>query len=422
MQHGQDAVHDFEAVRFFLCLLGSLGVSWACVASCASIAGFLGLSWACGFLCFLCWVPGRGGGFLGVAFAQVDIYSLGVVLLELWFPFDTGMERAVTLTSLKKRGEVPERLQKEVPQVAELILWLTSALPAHRPSAQGVLQSPLVPPRMEDESLNAILRSLESREDATVFDKVVSSLFAEHPKTSSSSAPATTGLGAPRSGGGMPRASAGLAPQISFVRGRARWVAHVKRIFEVHRAVETETPLFVDDSEQAYPFTPPSKQLPRALDSSGAVLSLRFELRQAFAQWLAQTQTPSVRRYEVSRVFRKASGRVPPHQFYQADLDLVGPATCPALAEAEVLKVAAEVVSVFPHWDPASLEVRLNHRDLLGALWEHCGVKRSESGAVAQLLAAHSAAAPGSSERRAVWPFIRRQLLQVGSTGPAMVP
>jgi len=66
---------------------------------------------------------------------------------------------------------------------------------------------------------------------------------------------------------------------------------------------------------------------------------------------VAQTRIPGLRRYEVSRVFRKASGRVPPHQFFQADLDLVGPATCPALGEAEALKVVAEVVSAFPHWD-----------------------------------------------------------------------
>lgn len=35
--------------------------------------------------------------------AQVDMYSLGVVVFELWHPFTTGAEREATLTALRDR-------------------------------------------------------------------------------------------------------------------------------------------------------------------------------------------------------------------------------------------------------------------------------------------------------------------------------
>jgi len=40
-------------------------------------------------------------------FIQSDIYSLGIVLLELLNPFDTDMERYKTIETLRTRSEVP---------------------------------------------------------------------------------------------------------------------------------------------------------------------------------------------------------------------------------------------------------------------------------------------------------------------------
>jgi hypothetical protein len=53
--------------------------------------------------------------------AQVDLYSLGVVVFEMWHPFSTAMERAVLLRELREAGKLPPAWEAAHPQVARLI-------------------------------------------------------------------------------------------------------------------------------------------------------------------------------------------------------------------------------------------------------------------------------------------------------------
>jgi len=52
---------------------------------------------------------------------QVDLYSLGVVVFEMWHPFSTGMERAVLLRELREAGKLPPAWEAAHPQVAALV-------------------------------------------------------------------------------------------------------------------------------------------------------------------------------------------------------------------------------------------------------------------------------------------------------------
>ncbi|XP_075383639.1 eukaryotic translation initiation factor 2-alpha kinase 1 isoform X2 [Tenrec ecaudatus] len=74
--------------------------------------------------------------------AKSDMYSLGVILLELFQPFGTGMERAEVLTDLRA-GQIPESLSKRCPVQAKYIQQLTSKNPSERPSAVQLLRSEL---------------------------------------------------------------------------------------------------------------------------------------------------------------------------------------------------------------------------------------------------------------------------------------
>ena len=73
---------------------------------------------------------------------QSDMYSLGVILLELFQPFGTEMERAHVLTGLRT-GQIPEALSKQCPIQAKYIQHLTRKNSAQRPSAIQLLQSEL---------------------------------------------------------------------------------------------------------------------------------------------------------------------------------------------------------------------------------------------------------------------------------------
>ncbi|XP_045156056.1 eukaryotic translation initiation factor 2-alpha kinase 1 [Echinops telfairi] len=74
--------------------------------------------------------------------AKSDMYSLGVILLELFQPFGTEMERAEVLTDLRA-GQIPESLSKRCPVQAKYVQQLTSKNSSERPSAVQLLQSEL---------------------------------------------------------------------------------------------------------------------------------------------------------------------------------------------------------------------------------------------------------------------------------------
>ncbi|XP_037057771.1 eukaryotic translation initiation factor 2-alpha kinase 1-like, partial [Peromyscus leucopus] len=74
--------------------------------------------------------------------AKSDMYSLGVILLELFQPFGTGMERVTVLTGIRT-GRIPESLSKRCPVQAKYIQLLTGRNASQRPSALQLLQSEL---------------------------------------------------------------------------------------------------------------------------------------------------------------------------------------------------------------------------------------------------------------------------------------
>ncbi|XP_047389383.1 eukaryotic translation initiation factor 2-alpha kinase 1 isoform X1 [Sciurus carolinensis] len=74
--------------------------------------------------------------------AKSDMYSLGVILLELFQPFGTEMERAAVLTGVRT-GHIPESLSKRCPVQAKYIQHLTRRNASQRPSALQLLQSEL---------------------------------------------------------------------------------------------------------------------------------------------------------------------------------------------------------------------------------------------------------------------------------------
>ncbi|KAJ0034165.1 hypothetical protein Pint_25782 [Pistacia integerrima] len=109
---------------------------------------------------------------------KADMYSLGVVFFELWHPFVTAMERHIVLSDLKLKGDLPPAWIAEFPEQASLLRRLMSPSPSDRPSATELLQNAF-PPRMEYELLDNILRMMQSSEDGSIYDKVVSSIFDE---------------------------------------------------------------------------------------------------------------------------------------------------------------------------------------------------------------------------------------------------
>lgn len=74
---------------------------------------------------------------------KVDIFSLGLILLELLIPFHTNMERVCTLTRAKMQ-QLPDQLVEHHPDEAAFICLLLDPVPSNRPSARQILSSSLM--------------------------------------------------------------------------------------------------------------------------------------------------------------------------------------------------------------------------------------------------------------------------------------
>ena len=71
---------------------------------------------------------------------KCDIFSLGIVTLQLFQRFDTESERASVIERVRREeGWVPQELRHKWPPVAQLIAALTQLDPKLRPSAEEVL-------------------------------------------------------------------------------------------------------------------------------------------------------------------------------------------------------------------------------------------------------------------------------------------
>jgi serine/threonine protein kinase len=81
-----------------------------------------------------------GSSAAGSYTTATDIYSLGVLLVELFVPFATAMERAMVLGRLRGIPPVlPPEFVEVWPKQAELAMWMLQPEPAHRPTAAQVL-------------------------------------------------------------------------------------------------------------------------------------------------------------------------------------------------------------------------------------------------------------------------------------------
>ncbi|KMT15732.1 hypothetical protein BVRB_3g057120 isoform A [Beta vulgaris subsp. vulgaris] len=328
---------------------------------------------------------------------KADMYSLGVVFFELWRPFGTAMERHIVLSDLKQKGELPTTWVAEFPEQASLLRRLLSSIPADRPSAIELLQDAF-PPRMEYELLDNFLRTMQSSEDTSVYDKVVSALFNEEMLASRSSHHQSERL--------KLVGDVASVAQYSDVETELRdYVVDASReVFKRHCAKHLELiPLrLMDDIAVS------GRSTVKLLSQGGDMIELSHELRLPFVKWATANQKSSFKRYEISSVYRRAVGHSPPNCFLQGDFDIIGGAS--PLTEAEIIKATIDILMQF--FNPDSLYIHLSHGNLLDAMWSWAGIKAEHRQKVAEILSMLSCLRPQSSERKSKWVVIRRQLLQ----------
>jgi hypothetical protein len=76
---------------------------------------------------------------------KTDMFSVGLILFEMFIRCSTAMERARAMTDVR-RGVFPEGFEAEYPPVASLVRALLAVDPLARPSAETILAHPFVAP------------------------------------------------------------------------------------------------------------------------------------------------------------------------------------------------------------------------------------------------------------------------------------
>lgn len=73
---------------------------------------------------------------------KVDIFSLGLILFELLYPFSTSMERVRILTDIRDL-KFPALFTQSYPQEQNMVLHMLSHNPSERPEAEEIIENPL---------------------------------------------------------------------------------------------------------------------------------------------------------------------------------------------------------------------------------------------------------------------------------------
>lgn len=169
----------------------------------------------------------------------------------------------------------------------------------------------------------------------------------------------------------IPKGARDFTPE--QMRIREQVFSTIRRVFKRHGGVEIDTPVFELKEVLTGKYGEDSKLIYDLADQGGELLSLRYDLTVPFARFLAMNSVGNIKRYHIAKVYRRdqpqlARGRY--REFYQCDFDIAG-GMSPMVNDAEVITVAKEILTELP---VGNFLIKLNHRRLLDAIFEICGV------------------------------------------------
>lgn len=277
---------------------------------------------------------------------KVDMYSLGVIYFEMFTKFGTGMERVEVLKRVRENPpKLPDSFEKSDPTKAEIVRWLLDHDSSKRPTTSELLQSDLLPARLEEEILKEALRTIATP-NTTMYNIMLKKLFSIQPDdhvqfTFDYGIDASTAASA-------------------IIRGEV--AKKMTKIFQKHGALHFDTPLFL----------PKPRVLEQTnsvdfLDPAGTLLQTAYDLTMPFARWVAHASVTNMRRYHFGKVYRKNLAGGQPRELHECDFDIVSPPGYKWVNIVEVIKTCAEALNEFGN-ELGPLTIRLNHYRILDSI------------------------------------------------------
>ncbi|ORX52231.1 hypothetical protein BCR36DRAFT_582732 [Piromyces finnis] len=293
---------------------------------------------------------------------KVDMYSLGIILFEMLYKMETGMERAKILENIRKEEIIfPSDFDTEkYKNQSEIIHLLLSHDPKKRPSSYEILQSDLLPPKMEDEYIQETLRTI-ANPNTPYYNKLMSSLFSQYCDRH------TDFTYEFNSGNGV------FEPSKSVIYSNIK--DKMTNIFRNHGAIEMDnTPLLMPKTDiHDY------KNAVYLMDSGGGIVELPFDLTVPFARYMSRNNVPFLKKYTFDRVYRQNIVGGQPRFVREVDFDIVHSIPCPQMTyDAEVIKVVVEILNEFESIKNQNICIHLNHPKLVNAIFDYCKINKDE--------------------------------------------
>ncbi|XP_029349412.1 eIF-2-alpha kinase GCN2 [Echeneis naucrates] len=304
---------------------------------------------------------------------KVDLFSLGIILFEMSYrPMTTGSERISVLSQLRVESIIfPEDFAMyERGTQRKVIQWLLNHDPALRPTTQELLKSELLPPpQMEESELHEVLQHTMANINGKAYRTMVGQLFAQN---TSPVMDFTYDVDLHKG---------------SFSFNSAKLQQHVyetiTRIFKKHGAVRLQTPLLLPRNRKLCD----GSEMACFMDHSGMLVTLPYDLRMAFARFVARNNIMHLKRYSIERVFRPRKwDRAHPRELLECAFDIVTPVTNSLLPDAETIYTISEIVQEFSALQERNYNIYLNHTSLLKAILLHSGIPEDKLSQASSIL------------------------------------
>ncbi|KAF5357565.1 hypothetical protein D9757_013020 [Collybiopsis confluens] len=317
--------------------------------------------------------------------SKADMYSLGVVFFEMNYSFSTGSERISVLERLRKpEVQFPPSWDPSRSRQREIINWLLQHDPDQRPSAIELSQSPLMPPRMEDEYFKGALR-LMAKPDSPHLQTVLSALFNNAPKPVR----------------GFLYDQEAELPEYASLNGVVQ--ERLASIFRLHGAVDMEPPLFTPGASSD------EKTQAMFVDRHGEVVALPNNLIVPFARLAARDKVQRIKRYHLSSIYRPSLIPGHPKVWKAGVFDIITPdhVSGPIAAGAEILAVAHDVLESFPNLIP-TYELHVSHSDIVSAILDR--IPEAQRTATLEIIQ-HSKSSPSQKKANLLKKGLLRSLI-----------
>ena len=304
---------------------------------------------------------------------KVDMYSLGIICFELWYPFTTQMERQKVIHSLKESLQFPEGFVDSHPRQSQIIKELLTKNPKKRPSAAKLLKSELIPPKMENEYLTDIKKTLLNG-DNIIRNEILNIIF-DNNNSKLQSLPALSLL-PPNSLFPIKNSINKTQIDLPCISTKETIINGLKEIFLLHGGLPVETsilqPLLVDTNDV------PQKY--RLMNSKGKLISLRDNIRIPFINNIINENIVNCKTYCIGSVYNQLRNKNKdyyyPNQKLVSDFDIIETRNN-IVSDCEVIFIKIQILKLIKkNFDNnGNYSIAVSHEKLIENILIKCGIK-----------------------------------------------